>query len=86
LGQFFRGNRSGQFRPAHHQARPDGQWPIRFRILFGKNSDSAVSHVGNPTSDKKHVVLEAGHDVTQRRAELVEAVLGWLDEYLGRVE
>ena len=42
--------------------------------------------LGTPTAEKKHVSLMAGHDVTSERATLVRAVLGWLDQYLGRVD
>ena len=42
--------------------------------------------LGSPLADKKHVVLEAPHDVTERRSEMVPAVLSWLDKYLGRVD
>ena len=41
--------------------------------------------LGTPEADKKHVVLESPHDVTQRRTELVREVLGWFDRYMGRV-
>ena len=42
--------------------------------------------LGTPEADKRHVVLEAPHDVTEQRPQLVKEVLGWLDKYLGRVE
>ena len=42
--------------------------------------------LGSPAADKKHVVLDTPHDVTERRPELVQAVLGWLDQYLGRID
>ncbi len=42
--------------------------------------------LGSPEADKRHIVLEAPHDVTNRRSELVPDVLTWLDKYLGRVE
>jgi dienelactone hydrolase len=42
--------------------------------------------LGSPADDKRHVVLDAPHDVTERRAELIQHVLGWLDKYLGRVD
>ncbi len=42
--------------------------------------------LGTPEAEKKHVVLESPHDVSQRRPELVKEVLGWLDKYMGRVE
>jgi eukaryotic-like serine/threonine-protein kinase len=42
--------------------------------------------LGSPDADKRHIVLDAPHDVTERRTELVQDVLAWLDKYLGRVE
>jgi hypothetical protein len=30
-------------------------------------------------------VLDTPHDVTEQRGDLVKVVLGWLDQYLGRV-
>jgi dienelactone hydrolase len=50
----------------------DAQLPM-FRML------------GTPPADKKQVLLMAAHDVTSARPTLVRAVLGWLDQYLGRV-
>jgi dienelactone hydrolase len=42
--------------------------------------------LGSPATEKKHVVLDTTHDVTERRPELTEAVLDWLDKYLGRID
>jgi len=42
--------------------------------------------LGTPAKDKRHVVLETAHDVTEQHPQLVRAVLDWLDRYLGRVE
>ena len=42
--------------------------------------------LGSPDADKRHIVFDSPHDVTQRRTELVQDVLAWLDTYLGRVE
>jgi eukaryotic-like serine/threonine-protein kinase len=41
--------------------------------------------LGTPEADKKHVLLETPHDVTEDRPRLTKEVLGWLDKYLGRV-
>ena len=41
--------------------------------------------LGTPAADKRHVVLDTPHDVSEQRSELVKAVLAWLDQYLGRV-
>jgi hypothetical protein len=42
--------------------------------------------LGSPEADKRHADLEASHDITQRRTELLQQVLGWLDRHQGRVE
>jgi dienelactone hydrolase len=57
-----------------------------FTFSLDKSQIPLFRMLGTPSKDKRHVVLEAPHDVTARRAELVEAVLGWLDEFLGRVQ
>ena len=36
-----------------------------------------------PAAEKRHVVLDTPHDVSQQHAALVREVLGWLDHYLG---
>jgi eukaryotic-like serine/threonine-protein kinase len=41
--------------------------------------------LGTPEADKKHVLLETPHDVTEDRPRLIKVVLDWLDLYLGRV-
>jgi dienelactone hydrolase len=42
--------------------------------------------LGAPAADKRHVVFDTPHDVRLRRADLIKAVLGWYDKYLGRVD
>jgi hypothetical protein len=41
--------------------------------------------LGTPEADKRHVILETPHDVTEDRGQLTKVVLDWLDHYLGRV-
>jgi eukaryotic-like serine/threonine-protein kinase len=41
--------------------------------------------LGTPDADKKHVLLETPHDVTEDWPRLTKEVLAWLDKYLGRV-
>jgi dienelactone hydrolase len=57
-----------------------------FTFSLEKSQIPLFRMLGAPSKDKRHVVLESPHDVTARRAELVQAVLGWLDQYLGRVQ
>ena len=42
--------------------------------------------LGSPPGDKRHVVFETPHDVSQKRPELIHEVLEWYDKYLGMVE
>lgn len=41
--------------------------------------------LATPPADKKHILLNTAHDVTDQRPQLVHTVLDWLDRYLGRV-
>ena len=41
--------------------------------------------LGTPEKDKRHVVFDAGHDVSLMSAEMNREMLGWLDNYLGKV-
>jgi hypothetical protein len=41
--------------------------------------------LGTSTADKRHIILEASHDVTPLRQVLMRATLDWLDKYLGPV-
>jgi len=41
--------------------------------------------LGTPAADKRHVILEASHDVTPLRQVLMKETLDWLDKYLGPV-
>ncbi len=62
----------------------NGRYDYTFSLE--KSQKPLFQMLGSPAADKRHVVLEAPHDVTAQRAELVKEVLGWLDKYLGRVE
>jgi predicted esterase len=42
--------------------------------------------LGTPEADKRYVTFETPHDVSQKKAELSQEVLTWLDKYLGRPE
>lgn len=50
------------------------------------SQDPLFQKLGTPPGDKRHVLLDTVHDVAERRPELMQAVLGWLDKYLGRVQ
>jgi len=51
-----------------------------------KTQNSLFEMLDSPAADKRHVLLDAPHDVTEQRPELVKEVLGWLNKYLGRVD
>ena len=52
-------------------------------IFMGK--DALLRLLGTPAADKKAVMLETSHDVSEQRPELTREVLAWLDKYLGKV-
>ncbi len=41
--------------------------------------------IGTRAADKRRVVFDTPHDISQKREELSAEVLSWLDKYLGRV-
>lgn len=41
--------------------------------------------LGTPPADKKRVVFDTPHDISQEKSRLSREVLAWLDKYLGRV-
>ncbi|HEX7360717.1 MAG TPA: protein kinase [Bryobacteraceae bacterium] len=41
--------------------------------------------IGTPAADKRRVVFDTPHDVSQNKQELSKEVLNWMDKYLGRV-
>lgn len=62
----------------------NGRYDFTFSLERAQNP--LFRMLGTPDADKRHIVLDASHDVAERRDELVPNVLGWLDKYLGRVE
>jgi serine/threonine protein kinase/formylglycine-generating enzyme required for sulfatase activity len=61
----------------------NGRYDFSFPLETSQNPLFAM--LGTRTEDKRHVVLDTPHDVTQQRPQLVKVVLDWLDHYLGRV-
>jgi dienelactone hydrolase len=53
-------------------------------IFLGKQA--LLKLIGAPPADKKAVLLETAHDVSEQRADLVREVITWLDKYLGKVQ
>jgi dienelactone hydrolase len=62
----------------------NGRYDFSFPLEKAQNPLFAT--LGTPVQDKRHIVLDTPHDVTQDRPRLVKAVLDWLDQYLGRVK
>ncbi len=62
----------------------NGRYDFTFSVEKAQNPLFAM--LGTPAADKRHIVLDTPHDVRARRPELIGAVLGWLDKYLGRVQ
>jgi eukaryotic-like serine/threonine-protein kinase len=56
-----------------------------FTFPLDKSQNPFFAMLGTPEPDKRHVVLDTPHDVTEQRPQLTKAVLDWLDHYLGRV-
>jgi eukaryotic-like serine/threonine-protein kinase len=61
----------------------NGRYDYSFSLDRAQNPLFAM--LGTPAADKRHLVLDTPHDVTEQRPQLVKAVLDWLDHYLGRV-
>jgi serine/threonine protein kinase/formylglycine-generating enzyme required for sulfatase activity len=61
----------------------NGRYDYTFSVEDAQNPMFRM--LGTPEADKKHVLLETPHDVTEDRPRLTKEVLEWLDKYLGRV-
>jgi pimeloyl-ACP methyl ester carboxylesterase len=57
-----------------------------FTFSLEKAQNPLFRMLGTPEADKRHIVRETPHDVTEQRTELVKDVVGWLDKYLGTVD
>jgi len=61
----------------------NGRYDFTFPLETSQKPFFAM--LGTPPADKRHIVLDTPHDVTEQRAQLTQAVLEWLDQRLGRV-
>lgn len=61
----------------------NGKFDYTFPVEIAQNP--LFKMLGTPEAEKKHVLLDTPHDVTEDREHLRSAVLAWLDERLGRV-
>jgi eukaryotic-like serine/threonine-protein kinase len=50
-----------------------------------RSQDPLFRLLGTPPADKRHVLLDTPHDVSEQKGILSKEVLAWLDKYLGRV-
>jgi predicted Ser/Thr protein kinase len=59
----------------------------RYDFTFSpdRSQDPLFRLLGTPPADKRHVVLDTPHNVSQQKGVLSREVLAWLDKYLGRV-
>jgi serine/threonine protein kinase/dienelactone hydrolase len=62
----------------------NGRYDYDFSV--DRSQDPLFRMLGTPLADKRHVLLETPHDVTNDKPHLIREVLGWLDKYLGRVQ
>jgi eukaryotic-like serine/threonine-protein kinase len=62
----------------------NGRYDYTFSLELAQNP--MFTMLGTPAKDKRHLVLDTPHDVTEQRPQLVRGVLDWLDRYLGQVE
>jgi hypothetical protein len=60
----------------------------RYDYVFSvdKSQNPLFTMLGTAPEDKRHILLDTPHDVTEQRPVLVRSVLDWLDRYMGRVK
>jgi eukaryotic-like serine/threonine-protein kinase len=69
---------------APHLKAPTLLIAVKFDWIFlGK--DALLRMLGAPAADKKAVMLDTAHDVSEKRPEMVREVVAWLDKYFGKV-
>lgn len=56
-----------------------------FTFSLNRAQEPMFRMIGTPQADKRRVVFDTPHDVSQNREELSKEVLNWLDKYLGRI-
>ena len=61
----------------------NGRYDFTFSVDRAQNP--LFRMLGTPEADKRHVLFDTPHDVSQEKAGLAREVLAWLDKYLGRV-
>ena len=61
----------------------NGRYDYTFPV--DSSQDPLFRMLSTPAAEKRHLILDTPHDVTEDRPILVKEVLGWLDHYLGQV-
>jgi tRNA A-37 threonylcarbamoyl transferase component Bud32/dienelactone hydrolase len=61
----------------------NGKYDFSFSV--DRAQEPLFRMLGTPAAQKRHVLLDAPHDVGARRPEMMKEVLDWLDRYLGPV-
>jgi pimeloyl-ACP methyl ester carboxylesterase len=61
----------------------NGRYDFTFSI--DRAQEPFFSMIAAPAADKRRVVFDTPHDVTQNKPELSKNVLSFLDKYLGQV-
>jgi predicted Ser/Thr protein kinase/predicted esterase len=61
----------------------NGRYDFTFSVEHSQ--DPLFRMLGTPEADKRHVVFDTPHDISQDKAGLSREVLAWLDKYLGEV-
>ncbi len=56
-----------------------------FTFSLDRAQEPLFRMLGTREPDKRHVVFDTPHDISQKKEELSKEVLAWLDKYLGRV-
>jgi alpha-beta hydrolase superfamily lysophospholipase len=56
-----------------------------FTFSPDRSQEPLFRMLGTPEADKRRVVLDTPHDISQQKEALSKEVLAWLDKYLGRV-
>ena len=84
----FRGRQAGRrrgpsrFRPPAEGANLAHSGKFDW-IFLGK--DALIRMLGAPAADKRAVLFDTAHDVSEQRADMIREVTAWLDRYLGKV-
>jgi dienelactone hydrolase len=56
-----------------------------FTFPPARSQEPLMRMLGSPQADKRRVMLNTPHDVSQEKEALSKEVLAWLDKYLGRI-